>query len=141
MGHLKANHFHLGHDKPHQTGDHFRTLHQNYFKQPGNNNSGIEASRFASEKKQELMKNHFDFGGPTLLKNAQALQSSSKAYFNSPILSPTGAKAPEVFNTAGSLKHKSVNVMNGGPTAHPGAGFFASNTATSFKWIQPQFVN
>jgi hypothetical protein len=88
------------------------------------------------------MKNHFDFGGPTLLKNAQVMQSSTKAYFNAPLSNIGSPKAPpQLHNNAGALKYKSVNVLNGGPTAQPGAGFFASNTATSFKWIQPQFVN
>lgn len=141
VGHLKANHFHLAHEQASPANEHFQTLHQNYFKQPGSS-SGVEASKFASEKKQELMKNHFDFGGPTLLKNAQVMQSSTKAYFNSPINAQTPKAPPQQLpNNAGALKYKSVNVLNGGPTAHPGAGFFASNTSTSFKWIQPQFVN
>jgi len=46
-----------------------------------------------------------------------------------------------LFNNAGTLKHKSVNVHNGGPQAHPGGAFYASNTATAFKWVQPHFVN
>lgn len=99
----------------------------------------MEASAFAQERKQELMKNHFDFGSPTLLRTGQPLQSSSKGFFSNPNASPA-PKHPNMASIAGVLKHKSFNVLNGGPTAQPGASFFASNTATSYKWVQPQFV-
>ena len=86
------------------------------------------------------MKNHFDYGGPTMLKQNLPSQSTSKGFYNNPKLVPA-VTHPLLYNNAGALKHKNVNVHNGGPTANPGASFFASNTSSSYKWVQPKFVN
>lgn len=69
---LKANHFEIKHDhgvgSGVETSDHFRTLHQNYFRSPTNSSFDTKAMTAAKDRKQELIKNHFDFGSPTLLK-------------------------------------------------------------------------
>lgn len=140
--HLKANHFQIAHDHgvkaAENPSEHFKTLHQNYFRSPSNStNPGIKT--IAAERKQELTKNHFDFGSPTMIKENKPLQSTSKAFYNPPSNTPA-PRHPNLYNNAGALKHKSVNVMDGGANGKPGAGFFASNTASSYKWVQPQFV-
>lgn len=65
---MKADHFSLG-SAAAQPKEQFKTLNQNYFRSPAHK-TGVEASAFAQEWKQELMKNHFDFGSPTLLKTS-----------------------------------------------------------------------
>jgi hypothetical protein len=94
--------------------DHFKTLHQNYFRSPSNSGVNQEIKHIAAERKLELTKNHFDFGSPTLRKENPPLQSTTKAFYNPPSISPA-PRAPNLYNNAGTLKHKSVNVMDGGP--------------------------
>jgi|LauGreDrversion4_2_1035121.scaffolds.fasta_scaffold118593_2 hypothetical protein len=94
----------------------------------------------AAERKQELMKNHFDIGSPTVRQQNPPLLSTTKSFFNHPAQAPA-PRAPNLYNNAGALKYKSVNVHHGGPAAHPGANYFASNTTSSFKWVQPKFVD
>lgn len=83
------------------------------------------------------MKNHFDFGSPSVT-NA-GIMSTTKSQFNPPAQTPA-PRAPTLFNNVATLKHRSVNVMDGGPAAKPGGAFYASNTSTSYKWVQPTFV-
>jgi hypothetical protein len=74
---LKANHFEIKHDhgvgSSVETNDHFKTLHQNYFRSPINQSVDSKALTAARDRKQELIKNHFDFGSPTLLKQGQSI--------------------------------------------------------------------
>ncbi len=128
---LKANHFEIRHnssakDAPQDPLAHYKTLHQNYFKTPPPDQ---DKSRFsiAAERKQELIKAHFDIGSPTVRAQNNPNISASKSFFNHPQAQPA-SRAPNLFNTAGTLKHQSVNVHNGGPAAHPGQHYFSTNT-------------
>lgn len=144
--HLKANHFELAHDHGVGTAGgsdprvHYKTLHQNYFKQPPSDNPDAVSPSLAKERKLELNKAHFDLGSPTIRQQNPPLVTAQKTFFNHPS-AQLAPKAPSMHNNATTLKYKNVNVHHGGPAAHPGVHYYASNTAQSFKWVQPQFVH
>jgi hypothetical protein len=130
--HLKANHFELAHDHGVGTaaGDtraHYKTLHQNYFKHPPSDNPNAVSPGLAKERLLELNKAHFEIGSPTMRKENPPLVTAQKTFFNHPNAQPA-PRAPNMFNNAGTLKHKNVNVLHGGPAARPGVHYYASNT-------------
>lgn len=85
--HLKANHFEIRHESsanvPQDPAAHYKTLHQNYFKQPP---PETDKGRFsiAADRKQELIKAHFDIGSPTVRANNNPNLSMNKTFFNNP---------------------------------------------------------
>ena len=114
-------------------------MHQNYFKPPQTPLDSVRPS-IAAERKLELNRAHFDLGSPTLRAQNPLMQSTSKS-IHSNLSQNLTAKGPNLYNNANALKYKNVNVHNAGPAASSGQHFYSSNTTSSYKWIQPQFVN
>eukprot|EP00347_Sterkiella_histriomuscorum_P008878 403343401 len=130
---LRAKHFALSHTEQ-SDPLHYKTSHQNQFQSPpaGGTFRGV----LNQEKKNELRKNHFDFGVPG---QGMIAQSATHSFFNTPKMSVAQQQAPNMHNSALALKHNSLK-LNNAITA-PGGGDFVSNSQMAFKWVQPQFVN
>lgn len=123
---MRDNHFKLDHSKK-KIPDHYCSTNVNKFASPVN----AERAQFNASKRNDLYKNHFNYGSHSCKPNMAA---TSHSFYNK----PSQAKVPgghNSLNNAAVLKHRNFEMKDFNRT---GSQNFSTNYMAAQRWIQPK---